>query len=701
MPGQHAQFFGTQNLMFIGARDASGQPWASALAGHPGFITALDSKLLALTGYRRLPGDPALLTKGSQVGGLGIEFATRRRNRVNGRVTAVSAPASADGADGDVNGSPPLLMSVDLSFGNCPKYIQVRDVKLDPSQLPPPPKQPFSPTTLLAAAAAAKGARPVSADSGGRVLRGSWAELGAAQAAIIAAADTFFIATGYNGRTKTGSGAGDEDGQDVFEAGVGCDVSHRGGPPGFVRMERSAAAPDRPLLRWADFAGNNMFQTLGNLATDPRCGLLFVDWASGASLQLAGTAVVDLADRSLPGAQRTVTFQVESFVYAERGLPLAVRDDGTAYAAAVRQYSPYLPTGAPPQLPAARVWTPRDGPAVTASAASAASAAAAGTADGCGGSGVLEVECVGVSWAAEGIKAFQFRLSATPAPTSAHAYTSGQYAIFEFPPSALSPPASTPGASALSWPSATSAATAAVNKGSTVTRTWTVTSHPAATAASGVFTLAIKRAGAVSSAMHDTLAPGTKLRLRGFDGDFTAAALLAAPLEVAVLAAGGIGITPLWAVVQALAAAAAGASTAVPKRVLLLYSVRHLPEAAFLGQLRELAAAAEAGAELNLQVLLTTTAPEPATAAPAVRRGLEVAAALAGRRGGVAEARGCRLSAELLAVALGPAGVAALANGGGAAMVCGPAGFMAATEAALVEGLGLPADRLYSESFNY
>ncbi len=39
---------------------------------------------------------------------------------------------------------------------------------------------------------------------------------------------------------------------------AGADMSHRGGSPGFVQL-----APDHKTLRWADFTGNDMFNTLG------------------------------------------------------------------------------------------------------------------------------------------------------------------------------------------------------------------------------------------------------------------------------------------------------------------------------------------------------------------------------------------------------------------------------------------------------
>ena len=60
------------------------------------------------------------------------------------------------------------------------------------------------------------------------------------------------------------------------------DVSHRGGKPGFVRI-------DGDVLTIPDFAGNLHFNTLGNLLVNPRAGLLFIDFATGDLLQLSGT----------------------------------------------------------------------------------------------------------------------------------------------------------------------------------------------------------------------------------------------------------------------------------------------------------------------------------------------------------------------------------------------------------------------------
>lgn len=64
--------------------------------------------------------DGSLFRVGALVGFLGLEHETRRRNRVNGHITAVSESS--------------MTVTVDQSFGNCPKYIQKRPVSFDPEQ---------------------------------------------------------------------------------------------------------------------------------------------------------------------------------------------------------------------------------------------------------------------------------------------------------------------------------------------------------------------------------------------------------------------------------------------------------------------------------------------------------------------------------------------------------------------------------------
>jgi uncharacterized protein len=115
----------------------------------------------------------------------------------------------------------------------------------------------------------------------------------------IAQADTFFIAS--------------------FHPNSGADASHRGGNPGFVRIL------NRNTLEFPDYSGNNMFNTLGNLTTNPRSGLLFLDFANGGILQLTGQAEVmwDVDHAAIfPGAERVVEFRVEQVVEIANAMPL-------------------------------------------------------------------------------------------------------------------------------------------------------------------------------------------------------------------------------------------------------------------------------------------------------------------------------------------------------------------------------------------
>ena len=100
---------------------------------------------------------------------------------------------------------------------------------------------------------------------------------------------------------------------------TGADASHRGGEAGFVRGEGANR------LALPDYSGNNMFNTLGNLAVDPRCGLLFIDGPSGSTLQLRGRATLlwdDPRIAAMPGAERLVEIEVEEVTETRNALPL-------------------------------------------------------------------------------------------------------------------------------------------------------------------------------------------------------------------------------------------------------------------------------------------------------------------------------------------------------------------------------------------
>jgi hypothetical protein len=266
MPAEHRELFAALPFLVLGSLDAEQRPWASIVAGTPGFAHAPDPRTLRVDATPP-PGDPlrANLADGAPVGVLGIELATRRRNRMNGWIREV-----------DSNG---FAIRVAQSFGNCPQYIQARRVLARVADPPP---------------VVARREEPLLSDRARR---------------LVAGADTFFIATA-SADARRGS------------AEEGVDVSHRGGRPGFVRAE---SRDGRSVLTAPDFRGNFLFQTLGNLAVNPRAGITFVDFATGDLLLLSGVAEViwDGAElASFAGAERLLRFCVDAGVHLANALPL-------------------------------------------------------------------------------------------------------------------------------------------------------------------------------------------------------------------------------------------------------------------------------------------------------------------------------------------------------------------------------------------
>lgn len=227
MPEQHRELFEQLPFMLLGVVDTEGDPRAILLAGAPGFTHALDEHTLQLR-YAWASDAEAIaeLAAGHAVGLLGLQPHTRRRNRANGFLEEQRPGV--------------LRVHVLQSFGNCPKYITPRKVRFE-------------------------------ASSAASVLSVETQLLSPAAQAIVRSADTFFIA----------SSAAPE--RVAVSAPYGVDISHRGGPAGFVTVTEEAGAQ---VLTFPDYQGNFFFNTLGNLAMHPRAGVLFVDFESRAVLAL-------------------------------------------------------------------------------------------------------------------------------------------------------------------------------------------------------------------------------------------------------------------------------------------------------------------------------------------------------------------------------------------------------------------------------
>lgn len=160
--------------------------------------------------------------------------------------------------NGSVNEVTPERVTIDVAqtCPNCPKYIQQR--------------------------------LPVADNRYQGVSPASGSDLPDNLADLIRQADTFFVASKHPD--------GDHD------------ASHRGGYPGFVNVKGNQ-------LIVPDYFGNSMFMTLGNLALEPRAGITFVDFDTGAQLNLTGHATLNLEGRMAhDGADgRYWTFDIEAW----------------------------------------------------------------------------------------------------------------------------------------------------------------------------------------------------------------------------------------------------------------------------------------------------------------------------------------------------------------------------------------------------
>ncbi|AIR98408.1 pyridoxamine 5'-phosphate oxidase family protein [Streptomyces glaucescens] len=253
-----AAFLEQQPLLVVGAADpATGRVWASALTGTPGFARATGPHRVSVTGGAAdapdgrggpLSADPLAAALATPGTGVGT-IALDPRTRRRMRLNGVAEPTARG-----------FAVTARQVFANCPKYLQKREsYEVVADRVP------------------------------GERRRG--ASLTDAQAAFLAAADTAFVAT---------------------VRPEGADASHRGGHPGFLRV-------DSPYeLSWRDYPGNAMFLTLGNLAADPRAGLLVLDWETGTTLQLTGRAHTEFT----ADGERAVRFRITEAVETPSALPL-------------------------------------------------------------------------------------------------------------------------------------------------------------------------------------------------------------------------------------------------------------------------------------------------------------------------------------------------------------------------------------------
>jgi ferredoxin-NADP reductase/predicted pyridoxine 5'-phosphate oxidase superfamily flavin-nucleotide-binding protein/ferredoxin len=261
MPDQHRDFFAQLPFVVLGAVAPDGSAWATLRAGHPGFLASPHPRRLDIA-IAREAADPADagLEDGNAIGLLGIDLATRRRNRMNGVLRHVHGKISH--------------IDVVHSFGNCPRYIQQRSIAYTRD----PMEQAGTAPQMLAGL-----------DDRAR--------------ALIANAESFFIAS-----------YADLPGQERQ-----VDVSHRGGKAGFVRIDDDGGMtiPDFNGNLFFNTLGNFMVNPKAGMTfADFDTGELLQ--MSGRAEVIADSPEI----AAFQGAERLWRFFPEIIVRREQALPL-------------------------------------------------------------------------------------------------------------------------------------------------------------------------------------------------------------------------------------------------------------------------------------------------------------------------------------------------------------------------------------------
>lgn len=263
MPDQHRAFFEKIPFVVLGSVDECGWPWASIVAGGEGFITSPTDTRLDFDA-RPVADDPlqVALKNGAPIGLLGIEIPTRRRNRMNANVIAANDTG--------------FSLAVEQSFGNCPQYIQTRDIEFI-----------RNPALQI-----------------DRAATDHFTTLDATATTFIERSDTFFVSSYVN--------------PDNGLVAEGVDVSHRGGRAGFVKIDGNS-------LTIPDYSGNNFFNTIGNFLVNPKAGLIFPDFETGDVLMLTGTVEMLWEDHpevvAFKGAERGWRFTLDHGLRIRDALP--------------------------------------------------------------------------------------------------------------------------------------------------------------------------------------------------------------------------------------------------------------------------------------------------------------------------------------------------------------------------------------------
>lgn len=296
LPARYATRLQASPLLVLGTLDASGRPWTTILGGEPGFTRGIAQSIIGIKTCVDKQHDPVITAllgseangevkkeegEGRMVSGLGIDLQSRDRVKIFGRMVVgclspLSPSETSESTTPDTpNTSKPsnsiaemqLVLKITQSLGNCPKYLNKKHIT------------PHTPSPIL---------------------KSTSIQLPQSALDLIAKADLFFISSSHGS--------------------LSMDTNHRGGSPGFVRILSNS--PSCTLV-WPEYSGNRLYQTLGNLHTTPKAGLVFPDFETGDVLYLTGSTEILAAEEARAVICRSnlaVKFTVEAARWVRCGL---------------------------------------------------------------------------------------------------------------------------------------------------------------------------------------------------------------------------------------------------------------------------------------------------------------------------------------------------------------------------------------------
>ena len=266
-------------LLALGTLDEEGRPWTTVLGGKEGFARPVAQSTIGLRILVDREYDPVIQLllggsngepvtadgEGKMMGGLTIDLETRMRVKLHGRMLAgVLEAENKEAAVAEAQ----LLIKIDKSLGNCPKYLNSKEI------VPATPKP--------------------------KLISDS-PKLSTQAISLLEKADMFFMSS--------------------FQRNIDMDTNHRGGPPGFVRVisnDESGA-----VIIYPEYSGNRLYESLGNLQNTPLAGITFPDFDTGDVLYVTGNTEVLIgpaASSVLPRSNLAVKLTITSSRFVENGL---------------------------------------------------------------------------------------------------------------------------------------------------------------------------------------------------------------------------------------------------------------------------------------------------------------------------------------------------------------------------------------------